>query len=246
MPSQDSTSANSIPESPAAPLEVPGFGSTGQFSAGDPNLNEDVALALLKQNEVSPEDLDRLSKSTVVAKSRKLRLAIVEHPRTPRYVSMSMLRNLFTFDLMRVALAPSVPGDIKRAAEETLIHRLETISPGEKLSLARRASGRVAGALLVDSEPRVIQAALENARLTEPPIVRTLTRPDTPASFVQALCRHPKWSLRREVRVALLRNDKTPATYAIEIARGLPAQLLKEILQNSRLPEETKSLLRQG
>src|SRR6202011_1074731 len=135
--------------------------------------NEDLALALLKQNDLTAEVFELLSKNTGVMKSRKVKLAVVRHPRAPRYVSISLLRQLFTFDLMQVALAPVVPGDVKVAAEQTLIRRLESISLGEKLSLARRASSRVAGALLMDVEPRVMQAALENPRLTETFIVRT-------------------------------------------------------------------------
>lgn len=209
----------------------------------DPALTEDLALALLQRPDLSPEDLEDLSKNAAINQLRKVKLAIVGHPKTPRYVSVAMLRQLFTFDLMRVTLTPTVPGDVKVAAEEALIQRLPTLPLGQRLSLARRSAGRVAGALLLDPEPRVLRAALENSRLTETPILRTLMREQTPASLVHAVCQHPKWSLRREVRIALLRNQHTPLPYAQEFARGLPAHLLKEILQNSRLSEAVKSRL---
>ena len=208
----------------SAPAEMRG--------AADSTLNEDRALALLKRNDLPPEVLEQLSKNAAVLKSRKVKLAMVSHPKSPRYVSVTIVRQLFTFDLMRVALAPLVAGDIKMVAEETLIRRLEAITSGEKLSLARRASGRVAGALLLDPEKRVIWAALENPRLTEALIVRALTREGQPA-LVQAACHHPKWSLRREIRIALLRNQHTPLARAMEYARCLPAPVLKEILLKS-------------
>jgi hypothetical protein len=88
-----------------------------------------------------------------------------------------------------------------------------------------------------------MQAALENQRLTETFIVRTLTRERAPAGLVQAVCRHPKWSLRREVRIALLRNEKTPMGYALEFARNLPAPVVQELLESSRLPQNVKSCL---
>ena len=121
-----------------------------------------------------------------------------------------MVRHLFTFDLMQVALTPVVPADIKMAAEESLINRLERLSQGERLTLAHRASGRVAAALLLDPEPRVIHAALENSRLTESAVIKALMRRDAPAAFVSAVCHHSRWSPRREIRIALLRNEKTP------------------------------------
>jgi hypothetical protein len=208
------------------------------------SLNEDLALALIKRNDLPPEALELLSKSAAM-KSRKVRLALAEHPKTPHHVSLPLVRHLFTFELMQVALAPVTPADVKLAAEQALIHRLETVSAGEKLSLARMGSGRVAAALLLDSEPRVILTALDNARLTEAAVFKALTRSDTPARLVQAVCHHPQWSLRREVRVALLRNENTPLARALEFVRTLPAPLAREVLQASRLPANIKAHLLQ-
>ncbi len=209
----------------------------------DSALTEDLALALLQRPDLPPQVLEDLSKNAAVSQLRKVKLAIVGHPKAPRYVSLAILRQMFTFDLMRVALTPIVPGDIKVAAEEALINRLPTLPVGQRLSLARRSSGRVAAALLFDTDPKVLRTALDNSRLTETPIVRTLMRDQTPAALVHAVCQHPKWSLRREIRMALLRNRHTPAHLAQEYARSLPAHVLKEILENSNLPAAVKSRL---
>jgi hypothetical protein len=212
-------------------------------AASDPALTEDLALVLLKRSDLPARALDQLSKNGHLMKSRKVKLAVVEHPRTPRHVSIPMLRHMFSFDLMQVALTPAVPADIKMAAEESLINRLERLPQGERLSLANRASGRVAGVLLRDPELRVIRAALQNSRLTESEVIEALMRRDSPAALVAAVCHDTKWSPRREVRVALLRNEQTPLARALEFARSLPAALVREILQDSRLPAATKSCL---
>ncbi len=206
----------------------------------DPGFNEDLALALLQRRDLPVEVLERLSKSSVLT-GRKVKLAIVEHPRTPRYASMSLLRQLFTFDLMQVALTPRVAGDIKVAAEEVLLKRLESISSGARLSLARRASGRVAATLLLDPEPRVMRAALENPRLTEALVRQALMRTESGPALMRAVCRHPKWSLRSEIRLALLRSEKTPTNCAMEIARTLSSAQLEEALRHSRLPAVAQS-----
>jgi len=57
------------------------------------------------------------------------------------------------------------------------------------------------------------------------------------------VCEHPKWSLRQEVRLALLRNEKTPVSKAVEFARGLPRGLLREVLLESRMAVEVKERL---
>ena len=195
-------------------------------AAADSALDEDLALALLKRSDLPAEVLEQISKNAAVVNSRKVKLALLGHAKTPRHVSLALLRKVFTFDLMKVALTPVVAGDIKAAAEEVLIKRLESLSLGERISLARRASGRVVGALLHDPETRVIHAALENSRLTEGFIVRALMKHGASAALVRALCEHPKWSLRYEIRVALLRNEKTPVRFAQEFAKALSSTVL--------------------
>ena len=194
----------------------------------------------MKQTDLPTQVLDRLSRNSGVMKSRKVKLALVEHPRTPRHISIPMVRHLFTFDLMRVALTPVVPADIKMSAEDSLINRLERLSQGERVSLAHRASARVAAVLLLDPESRVIHAALENSRLTESAVIKALMRRDAPEAFVRAVCRHSRWSPRPEIRIALLRNGKTPLSRALEFSRSLPPAVVREILHGSHLPASTK------
>ncbi len=211
----------------------------------DPSLTLDLALALLKRRDLPAQVVEQLGKNGTLMKSRKLKLAMVEHPRTPRHLSLPMVRHLFTFDLMKVALTPGAPADIRIAADEALANRLEKISMGERLSLAHRASERIASALLLDSETRIVRAALENPRLTEASIIKALMRRNSSSAFVEAVCRHSKWSPRREIRMALLRNEKTPLARALEFSRSLPVTLVRESLHGSRLPTNVKSYVLQ-
>src|SRR5882757_9525206 len=71
-------------------------------AAADPAITEDLALVLLKRSDLPSQALNQLSKNASLVKSRKLRLALVEHPKTPRHVSVPLVRHLFTFDLMQV------------------------------------------------------------------------------------------------------------------------------------------------
>lgn len=212
-------------------------------TASDPWLTEDLALQLLKQPELPSGVFERLPKNSAVINSRKVRLGLLSHPKTPRHISIPMLPHLFTFDLMQVALRPAVAADIKVAAENALIHRLEKLSSGEKLSLARRASGRIAERLLSDSESRVVGVALENARLTESSVIKTIAMHDSSPELINAVCHHPKWSLRLEIRTALLRHRDTPENKAREFAADLPVGRLQEVLQDSELPDDVKSRL---
>jgi len=207
-------------------------------------LTEDLALAALKNRDLPAEDLEQISKNAALMKSRKVRLALAAHPRTPRRIALRLIRELYTFDLMQFSLMPAVAADLKRVAEEQLVARLASITLGERLSLARRSSSLVAASLLLDKEAPVWQAALENPRLTEAAMVKALHRPQAGSALVEAVCRHAKWSVRYEVRIVLLRNPHTPLVHAREFARRLPPPLLRDVLHTSRLPEKTKEYLR--
>jgi len=172
-----------------------------------------------------------------------VKVALVCHPHTPRRVSVPLARQFYTVDLLKVALSPSVPADVKVAADEMLIARLKTITIGERLSLARRASGRVAGALLLDGETRVMRTALENPRLTEAFVIQAVLRPHAGATFIQAVVKHTKWSHRREIRLALLRTEFLSLARALEFSRGFPPPLLREVLHTSRLSVPIKEQL---
>lgn len=231
-----------IPNAPAD--EVMSAGSESQ-SAKKLSLTEDRALALLERPDLPSEEIEKIFASTAAMKSRKVHRALAGHPRAPRRFSLRLIRQFYTFDLMHFALSPSVAADLKRFADELLIARLQSITLGERLSLARRGSTAVAAALLLDKEIRVAQTALENGRLTERAVAKALGRIETSSAFVNIVCRHSKWSPRREIRLALLRNRHTPLAPAIEFARTLPPPLLRDTLHASCLPEKIKEKLRQ-
>ena len=238
-------------------------------AAADPALTEDLALALLKRADLHAEVIQQLAKNVNALKSRKVKIALVSHPHTPRHVSVPMARQFYTFDLMKIALLPSVPADVKVALDDTLISRLKAVTLGERLTLARRASGRVAAALLLDArsgdgktaagdrvsshriktaatverENRVMLTALENSRLTESLVINAVLRSAASAALVDAVAHHGKWSRRREIRAALLRTEHLSLGCALEFGGEIPAHLLREILGSSRLPDKIKGLL---
>lgn len=206
------------PQSGANPERVPAEGS------------EDAALALVKSAGVTAEALAKLAKNPILSKSRKVLVALASHPRTPRHVSIPLLRGMFTFDLMNLALTPAVAPDVKRAAEEQLIMRLESLPVGQKITLARRASGRVAAALLQTPDPTIISPALDNKQLTEALVVQALMKPRAPERLFVLVSSHPTWQLRREVQIALLRSEKTPPDRARELAKNFSAEFLRGIV----------------
>ena len=212
-------------------------------AAADRRLTEDLALALLERRDLPAPVIETMVRNGAVMKHRSVLNAMVIHPRTPRHVSLPIIRRLFTFELMKIALTPAVFADIKKFAEEVLISRLETVTPGERLTLAKRSSPAVAAALLLDPEKRVMQAAMHNPHMTEAAIVKALMNEKARQQLIDAVCHDAKWSLRREIRIALLRNEKTPLAPALAFAEAMSSASLRQVLNNSRLRANVKSYL---
>jgi hypothetical protein len=208
---------------------------TIKAAVADLRLTENLALSLLNRLDLPAEILEQLSKKTV-SSGRKVKLALIAHNRTPRHISIALLRQLFTFDLMQVSLTPVIPADLKIAAEQMLLDRLGTLPSGSRFSLARRSSGRIAAALLLDPEDRIRREALNNARMTEALVIKAITGPKATTALVRAVCGHPLWSARRDLRVALICNAKTPPSRSLEFARGFPVAYVRELLRASHLP----------
>jgi hypothetical protein len=206
-------------------------------------LNEDLALAFLKRRDLPQAALESVAKNGRAMKSRKVKMGVVQHPKTPRHVTLPLVRHMYTFELMQVTLTPAVAADLRMAIEDVLVGRLTTLTAGERLTLARRSSGRVAAALLQDADKRVVEAGLNNPYLTDVLVVKALLQPKTSELLPTFVCRHAKWSVRKEVRLAALRNAFTPLAAAIRFAEGLGESDLSELLHQSALPENIKTYL---
>ncbi|HUS19888.1 MAG TPA: hypothetical protein VMZ25_09575 [Terriglobales bacterium] len=206
-------------------------------------LHEDLALTFLKRRDLPHAVLEALAKNGRAVKSRKVKCAVVEHPRTPRHVSLPLMRHMYTFELMQLSLLPGVAADLKLALEDVLVGRVSTLTAGERLTLAKRSSGRVAAALLQDSDKRVIEAGLNNPYLTEALVVKALLQPKSSELLALHVCHHQKWSTRKDVHIAALRNEFTPFASAIRFAEKLPLDLLRDIFRHSALPGKIKTYL---
>ncbi len=68
-------------------------------AAANPNLTEDLAMALLKRRDLPASVLQDLAKNTEALKLRSVLMAMICHPRTPRFISLPASRTLHTFEL---------------------------------------------------------------------------------------------------------------------------------------------------
>lgn len=211
--------------------------------ASNPGLTEDLALLLLNRSDLPAAVLDELSRNSSAMQSHRVRARVACHPHTPRHLAINVIRQLYTFELMQVALAPTALPEVIIAAEQAILMRLDKIAAGERITLGRRGSTRIAGALLLDGDARIMEAALDNPRLTEDVVIKAIMSPKASPALLELVSHHAKWSLRADIREVLLRNEKLPVARALEIAKVVPMRMLREILHDSRVRENVRTFL---
>lgn len=211
--------------------------------ARNPNLSEPDLLRLLERKDLASEALGEVARHPTGASSYAVKLALARHPRTPRPVSLPILKFLHLFDLVRVCQTPAVPAHVKVVAEETILTRIDSIPRGQRITLARRAPGRVAAALLVSTDRVLIRATLDNPFLSEAHLLRALAREELSPLVVDAVAQDEKWSHRYSVRLALIRNPMTPLTRVLAFIPHIAVNDLRDISLDRGMPEQVRQYI---
>lgn len=211
--------------------------------ASNPNLQERDLLRLLERKDLPQEVLREIARHKEAARNYAVRLALVRHPKTPRLVSLPLMKFLYLFDLVRVSQTPAVPADVKMVAEEAILKKLDALPRGERISLARRGSGRVAAGLLVTEDTEQIRAALDNPFLNEGHLLKVLSLEQLPRRAVEIIAQHARWSGRYYLRLALVRNPLTPFTRVLAFLPDLAVNDLRDICLDHRMPEPVRKYI---
>jgi hypothetical protein len=219
-----------------SPSELP-------FALENPSLNEEMLCLLLQRKDAPTELLQEVLQRRQFPKSYRVKKALAFHPHTPRTEGFRLLRELYLMDLVRFAISPGVLPDMKIKAEEQVIAKLPQVPLGQKITLARRAPARIAGALLAEGHPPVVRAALGNPNLTESQVLRVLSRDKLPPVVVQAIAQDAKWSHVYNVRIALIRQPATTLTTVLTFLPELTVSDLRELVAPGILPENLRHYL---
>jgi len=209
----------------------------------NPALDEEHLLALLKRRDLTEDLLKAISQREREQPSHRLKLALVKNPGTPGPVVLSLLPHLHLFELVDLCFLPGVTPDQKFAAERAIIQRLPTLELGNKLTLARRATAEVVGAILREGDSRVVQVCLTSPRLKEVAILQLLNSAAASAETISIIARHPRWQNRPNLRMAILRNTRTPSIWFTIMLPKLRRPDLNTLLASRRLNPAQKKLV---
>lgn len=209
----------------------------------NPRLGEDHLLALLRRRDLPEDILKGIGRLKGVESSHRLKVALVYNPGTPGALVQSLLLQLHLFELVNLCYLPGATPDQKVAAERVIIQRLPTTELGNKLTLARRGTSAVVGELLKEGDPRLMDACLANPRLKEVSILQFLNGARTTADTISSIARHPKWRTRPNLRLATLKNRKTPPVWYTLFLPGMRTPEINGLLASRRLNPNQKKLL---
>lgn len=211
----------------------------------NPAMGEEHLLVLLKRRDLPEELLKDISRMPAVVESHRLKIALVHHPNTPPQIFLNLLQNLHLFELAAVCLLPGIGPDRKVAAERAVMQRLPVTPLGNKLTLARRGTSSVVASLLKEGEPALMEACLSNPRLRESDIYLFLDSPNATSAAISAIARHPRWQQRPNLRLAILRNHKTPQVWLTVFLPKLPTIEARNLLNSGRLTEPWKKEIKE-
>jgi len=207
------------------------------------NLNEDHLRALLKRRDLTEDLLKAIYQLDITKASHRLQVALVKNPGTPAPVALALLPHLHLFELVDLCLIPGVTPDQKFGAERAILQRLPTTELGNKMTLARRATATVVGAILKEGQPRLVEICLSSPRLREVAILQFINGATSSAETISIIARHEKWKLRPNLRLAILKNRRTPAIWFTLFLPQLRTAEVRNLLVSRNLNQAQKKLV---
>lgn len=206
----------------------------------NPRFDEQHVCLLLRRRDLSSLVVEEIARRTAGLSKYQVRRALAFHPRVPHTVGLRLVRELHPTDLVHLTLSPSGAPALRHLAEELILARVQHLPLQQKISLARRGSARIVGALVADGHADVLPIALDSPFLNEGQVLKALGRPALPGPVVVAIAQHPRWSHIYGVRLALLRHSQVPLGAALEFLRSMSTTDLRVLSESSSVPSHVR------
>ncbi len=204
------------------------------------NITFDELLVMAKRRDLPGEALSGIAGMRLTDDGYRVRVALVNNPRTPRKTALGLLRDLRLRDLAYLTGNKQLPTELRQAAEGMLRDKLPTLPLGIKTGLARQVSEEVVKAMLMDGTPMLVKACFENPRMKEAVVLWAVNHKGVPAGVIGHISAHPRWSASYSVRFAILRNPHTPVGRAVEFAQGLKSRDQRFLYNDPAVPVAVK------
>ncbi|MFQ5789603.1 MAG: hypothetical protein ACE5JI_03915 [Acidobacteriota bacterium] len=202
-----------------------------------PDVDEAHVLAALRNRNLAGAAIETIARQERWRRRHRIRAAIANHPKTPKTLALRLLNLLFWKELLRVSGNYRLSMPLRVAAERQLRDRLPELELGEKITLARSAPTGLVSALVREGEARIIQALVTNPRLRETEVLSLVESPKSSPEVLRAVADSERWSARYPVKVAVVKNPRTPVHAALRLLSTLPREKLARLVTGQALPK---------
>ena len=132
--------------------------------------------------------------------------------------------------LSQLLIKPSEQEEAETAEKtQNAWDRMRGLSQMEKILLAVKADRSERALLLQDNDPRVLLSVLRNPRLTVEEVVRLAKSAFLNYQIAEVIIKTSQWMANVDVRLALIRNAKTPSPFSMRILPTLPDSEIRAI-----------------
>ncbi|AUX19622.1 uncharacterized protein SOCEGT47_000740 [Sorangium cellulosum] len=193
--------------------------------------------------QASPLARDVLGAAVPVLADPELAERVEELRRIAAEGSLLSLSRLLRRKARRQAAQPASPAIDERRLATSSAGRALTL--GERRALARRPTRAAFEALLRDPHPLVIRNLLANPRMTEDDVIRLAARRPASPEVMTEIARHPEWSQRARVRMAIVQNPGAPQEIAVPMVRLLLRPELTQVVAAADVPGVVRAAARE-
>lgn len=194
-------------------------------------MTERDAAQALRHPYASEAMILEILSSRALMSSRAVRRLVAGHPQTPRHDALHALDDLLWRDLVDIGRETRTPPPVRQAANRRLLEVLRRMAAGEKVAVARFAHPDLFPALLAEGDRRVLEALLQNPRLTEAHVERWLATGNPGPDDLAFLAGDGRWALRPGIRAAILLHPATPRPSALALLTSASREELRRLCE---------------
>jgi hypothetical protein len=202
----------------------------------NPALTERELLLWLRNPQATTALLDRIGRQPRWTRTYAIRRALVLHPNTRPAEARKLAEQLRWRELLETTRDSRLHPAVRRRAEQLLRGRLEGLTVGERVNLARSEPAGMLAELMDCPELQVLRGLLSNDALREIHAARLAASATAPPEVLGSLGDHHAWGEVRSVRMALLRNDRTPVPAALTLLRRMTGRDLHRLSGDDKVP----------
>ncbi len=202
-----------------------------------PDLNDKVLVLLLRNPALPVTALERICREKIFLSSYQVQAALTQNPKTPDLYALRFLPGLFWKDQLLVARNFRISTVRRRKAEKAIVDHLRKMAIGEKMELARMATTEVLKSVVLDDDPRILTACLQNPRATVDTATRLIRSDRVQASFLLAIAQMPRWFVLYDVKLALAHAARSPVPLVLRVLPFLKLNDLKMLSTDRSQPE---------